>query len=159
MLLNFSKFPKEFSSSSRKSSFKLSSFFKLFKLFSLKTCNLYTYLHSTNDFFQTVSLIFIIINFIVAFQILRELKEERKQRISNALLKVYEPIRRKVSSVKKLNNDAKCETLTEIQSARAKNNRGHSNVARQELIKSLRLFSLSYLYPGKRRRDTAEHVS
>lgn len=159
MLLNFSKFPKEFSSSSRKSSFKLSSFFKLFKLFSLKTCNLYTYLHSTNDFFQTVSLIFIIINFIVAFQILRELKEERKQRISNALLKVYEPIRRKVSSVKKLNNDAKCETLTEIQGARAKNNRGHSNVARQELIKSLRLFSLSYLYPGKRRRDTAEHVS
>lgn len=159
MLLNFSKFPKEFSSSSRKSSFKLSSFFKLFKLFSLKTCNLYTYLHSTNDFFQTVSLIFIIINFIVTFQILRELKEERKQRISNALLKVYEPIRRKVSSVKKLNNDAKCETLTEIQGARAKNNRGHSNVARQELIKSLRLFSLSYLYPGKRRRDTAEHVS
>ena len=159
MLLNFSKFPKEFSSSSRKSSFKLSSFFKLFKLFSLKTCNLYTYLHSTNDFFQTVSLIFIIINFIVAFQILRELKEERKQRISNALLKVYEPIRRKVSSVKKLNNNAKCETLTEIQGARAKNNRGHSNVARQELIKSLRLFSLSYLYPGKRRRDTAEHVS
>lgn len=159
MLLNFSKFPKEFSSSSRKSSFKLSSFFKLFKLFSLKTCNLYTYLHSTNDFFQTVSLIFIIINFIVAFQILRELKEERKQRISNALLKVYEPIRRKVSSVKKLNNDAKCETLTEIQGARAKNNRGHSNVARQELIKSLRLFSLSYLYPGKRRRDTTEHVS
>lgn len=87
------------------------------------------------------------------------MKEERKQRISNALLKVYEPIRRKVSSVKKLNNDAKCETLTEIQGARAKNNRGHSNVARQELIKSLRLFSLSYLYPGKRRRDTAEHVS
>lgn len=87
------------------------------------------------------------------------MKEKRKQRIPNALLKVYEPIRPKVSSVKKLNNDAKRETLTEIQGARAKNNRGHSNVARQELIKSLRLFSLSYLYPEKRRRDTAEHVS